>query len=73
MARITLTLLLALVLVPTALASRPRPDCPIKHCRIHYVSYSYTQRGHDQYGNTYVRTCHVPAHGQRWCGAWRTK
>lgn len=62
--------------LPQALkAQSPRPQCapPVKHCRIHYVSYSYTQAGRDQFGNRYTRTCHVPAHGKRWCGPWRVK
>jgi len=69
--RLVLSVIVALVLVPAATARTPRPDCGKPHCKIHYVGYSYTQRGHDQYGNQYVRTCHVSARGARHCGAWR--
>jgi len=69
---LTATLLL-LVPAPFAQAGTPRPDCGKAHCKIHWVGYSYTQRGHDQYGNQYVRTCHVSARDARHCGAWRLR
>lgn len=64
--------LLAVGFGTDARGGNPRPECRhARHCRITWVSYTYTQRGRDQYGNRYVRTCHVPAHARRWCGPWR--
>lgn len=66
--------LLAVGFGTDAQGGRPRPECapPARpHCHITWVGYSYIQRGHDQFGNRYVRTCHVPAHSRRWCGPWR--
>jgi hypothetical protein len=68
---ITAALVLVLVLVTPALAKPPRPDCGRAHCKVTWVSYSYKQRAHDQYGNQYVSTCYMPAHGSRHCGVWR--
>lgn len=73
MIRVALVVLAALAISSSAQAHNPRPMCApqVKHCHITKVSYSWTQHGHDQFGNQYVRTCHVPAHHKRWCGAWQ--
>jgi hypothetical protein len=54
---------------------RPCPE-PYGHpgrCARVTWSYTYTQLGRDQFGNVYVRTCHVPVRRRRWCGPWRRR
>lgn len=72
MRRFAIITLALLGFTGSAAAAHPRPQLPPgSHKRIHWVSYTFEQPGHDQYGNHYTRLCHVPAHGKRWCGPWR--
>jgi hypothetical protein len=63
---------LELVILTAKVAAAP---CPISaatgKCVKPSVSYTFRQPGHDQAGNHYWRTCHVPLHRPSFCGPWR--